>query len=70
MLYFQWQKNWAVREGDWKLIKKGNRTTLHNLADKNPEEKDYLQERPDVATKLQDKYRAWALDVFSGSVPK
>jgi len=67
VLYFQWQKRWAVREGDWKLIKQGKSPSLHNLADERPEEKNYYQDKPDIANALQAKYDAWARDVFSTS---
>ncbi len=71
-LYFQWQNNWAVREGDWKLIRrKGNRATakehftLHNLADDKPEVTDYVKQRPDQVKQLVELYNQWQKDVFS-----
>lgn len=64
VLYFQWQNNWAVREGDWKLIRQGKNSTLHNLADENPEEKDYHEEKPEIVEALLDRYDEWAADVF------
>ena len=66
VIYFQWQQNWAVREGDWKLIKG---SSLHNLADENPEELDYFNEKPEIVEALQARYDAWAEDVFRGDVP-
>ena len=50
----------AIREGDWKLIKQGKISSLHNLADERPEEKNYYQDKPDIANALQAKYDAWA----------
>ncbi len=70
IIYFQWQRNWAVREGDWKLVNRGPRRTLHNLADAKPEEKDYFTQKPDVAKALQARYNSWADDVFDGNPPK
>ena len=70
VLYFQWQTKWAVREGDWKLIKEGKKTTLLNLADEKPETKDYAAERPDIIASLQARYNTWAQDVFDGEVPE
>ena len=67
VLYFQWQNKWAVREGDWKLLKSGNKAQLLNLADEEPEAKDYAEEKPDIATSLQERYDAWAEDVFEGN---
>ena len=72
VLYFQWQNNWAVREGDWKLIRhKGNRATakehftLHNLADDKPEVTDYVKQKPDKVKQLVERYNHWQKDVFS-----
>ena len=70
VLYFQWQKKWAVREGDWKLLKDGPKPKLLNLADEEPEAKDYFEEKPDIAASLQARYDAWAQDVFEGDVPR
>lgn len=73
-MFWQWQKGWAVREGAWKLIKGGSYglgrgrlddLALVNLDDPKPESKNYLQERPDVAKRLQAHYDDWAEDVFS-----
>lgn len=69
VLYFDWQDKWAVREGDWKLISLFNRKTeersytLHNLAEANPEVKDYAQEQPALVAHLKKLHTAWAEDV-------
>ena len=70
VVYFQWQNRWAVREGDWKLIgvnprKAGDRArySLHHLADTDPEVKDYSEEKPALASRLESLYRAWKKDV-------
>lgn len=68
VLYFQWQKKWAVREGDWKLLMAGKAPQLLNLADDEPEAKDYASEKPDIVTSLQALYDAWAKDVFEGKM--
>ncbi len=66
VLYFQWQKKWAVREGDWKLLMAGKTPQLLNLADDEPEAKDYFADEPDIAASLRARYDAWAKDVFKG----
>lgn len=66
VLYFQWQNQWAVREGDWKLITRGDNATLRNLKDQKPEEKDYFETKPEIAKALRERYDAWAADVFAG----
>ena len=72
VLYFQWQNKWAVREGDWKLIRhKGNRAiakerfTLHDLADEKPEVTDYAKQKPEKVKHLTELYDHWQKDVFS-----
>ncbi len=70
VVYFQWQSKWAVREGDWKLIKQGRTCTLHNLADEEPEARNYFDERPDIARDLQAQHDVWAMDVFDGNPPR
>ncbi len=71
VLYFQWQNKWAVREGDWKLIRlKGNRETaketfsLHNLADLEPEATDYIDAKPAIVARLKSLHGEWERDVF------
>jgi arylsulfatase A-like enzyme len=71
-LHFDWPNGCAVREGDWKLIgvrnkKQGTiaRYHLHNLADKNPEVKDYANERPEIVARLSDLQEQWFNDVLS-----
>lgn len=64
VLYFQWQKKWAVREGDWKLLMAGKDPQLLNLADDEPEAKDYFADEPEIAASLRARYDAWAKDMF------
>ncbi len=70
VLHFQWQERWAVREGDWKLIR--NRSgkdgddvlTLYNLADEKPEARDYAKDKPDLVRRLNRLHAEFAKDVF------
>ncbi len=59
VLHFAWGNGWAVRDGDWKLI----RGRLHNLADAKPEAKNYAAERPEIVARLTAMYVAWAKEV-------
>ncbi len=77
-LFWQWQKGWAVREGDWKLISKGSKglgrekldaITLVNLADDKPETKNYAAEKPEILKRLKELHNEWADDVFSKFKP-
>ena len=80
ILYFTFsgRKKWAARQGDWKLIaqqgkkpEKGEtgdpavRMTLHNLADGEPEAKDYAKERPEIVERLQALHEEWLKEVTS-----
>ncbi len=69
VLHFDWRDNWAVREGDWKLIAKLNKAkktmaySLHNLADPEPEVKDHAQENPKLVAHLKTLHEKWAKEV-------
>lgn len=65
VLHFQWGQNWAVREGDWKLIGKGKKPnlSLHRLTDDNPEVTDYAAEKPQLVARLQALHDKWLTDV-------
>ncbi|MEK6234692.1 MAG: hypothetical protein N2C14_08270, partial [Planctomycetales bacterium] len=70
VLYFQWQEKWAVREGNWKLIRMkesgenaAETITLHNLADDKPEAKDHAAGKPQIVNRLRKRYDAWRQDV-------
>ncbi len=65
VLHFQWHKQWAVREGDWKLIGRDNReqVSLHNLADEQPEVTNYAKQKPEIVARLQKLHVVWAEEV-------
>ena len=62
VIYFQWINNWAVLQGDWKLI---SGKQLVNLADLKPEQKNYATEEPEVVQRLQMFYDAWQQDLLA-----
>lgn len=68
-LHFSWREDWAVREGDWKLIATTNRRngsvshSLLNLADKEPEAKNYAEEKPKILKRLQALHDTWWKEV-------
>jgi len=67
VMHWQWQSRWAVRQGDWKLICEGkDRLFLGNLADAEPEVKDYSGERADIVKRLSMLHEQWAKDVSPG----
>jgi arylsulfatase A-like enzyme len=64
-LHFQWHVNWAVRDGDWKLIgnDRSKKMTLHNLVGDEPEKKNWLKEKPEIIARLKKLHEAWAKEV-------
>jgi len=72
VLHFGWDNEWAVREGDWKLIGRISksepgrvRKSLHNLADAEPEVKDHAAEHPEIVARLTDLHDVWSREVTS-----
>jgi arylsulfatase A-like enzyme len=69
VLHFAWGNQWAVRDGDWKLIgvqpknAKEPQLSLHNLADDQPEVKDHFREQPEIAARLRSLHEAWVKEV-------
>ncbi|MFT5301738.1 MAG: arylsulfatase A-like enzyme [Mariniblastus sp.] len=70
VLHFGWANEWAVREGDWKLIGRINkanpgrvRKSLHNLTGVEPEVKDHASENPNIVARLTDLHDQWAKEV-------
>lgn len=73
--HWMWQQQWAVREGDWKLIGNGRDTTglqsehaprkemgefyLANLADEAPEAVNHAADRPEVVARLKGLHEDW-----------
>lgn len=71
VLHFGWANEWAVREGDWKLIGRINkskpdrvRKSLHKLAGAEPEVKDYAAEHPDIVARLTKLHDEWFREVM------
>ncbi len=70
VIHFQWQNQWAVREGDWKLIGMNprkpdgkTRYSLHSLSDEKPEVKNYAQEKTEVLARLKGLHETWEKDL-------
>jgi len=69
VLHFAWGNQWAVRDGDWKLIgvqpknSDNPKLSLHNLADKQPEVKNHLKEQPEIVNRLKALHQEWEKDV-------
>ena len=61
VLHWHFQKRWAVRQGDWKLISapQGAPGFLANLADEEPERRNYIKEKPEVVAGLLKLHNEW-----------
>ena len=60
-LFFDGNDNtWAVREGKWKLLysKQGN-LELYNLEEDAVEQNNLVEEFPEIAAGLKEKYSGW-----------
>ena len=77
-LFWQWDKSWAVAEGDWKLIRNGSgglgraklpETMLVNLTDNPPESVNHTAAHPEIVRRLEQAHEAWAKDVFQTYAP-
>lgn len=75
VFHWMWQEQWAIREGDWKLIGNGRDTTglgskhaprkdmgalyLANLADNPPESVNHATKRPQIVARLKKQHEEW-----------
>jgi arylsulfatase A len=60
VMHWQWNVQWAVREGPWKLIgSKDQKRWLGNLDDEQPEAENYLRAKPDIAQRLHELHDEW-----------
>jgi hypothetical protein len=60
-LYWRFQTQRAIRQGDWKLVVHGRRgePRLYNLSDDIGETTDLAGVRPDKVKELQEAWEAW-----------
>jgi arylsulfatase A len=65
VFHFQWRKNWAVIDGDWKLLGKTNHpeVSLHSLAGAHPEKKDLSSKKPEIVARLLKRHQKWFQEV-------
>jgi arylsulfatase A-like enzyme len=60
----------AVREGDWKLLKMGDRKSyLFNLANDPGESRNLFKENPETAKRLESKLASWAIELDPAGLP-
>jgi len=59
-LYWRWMAQSAVREGNWKLLRGGEREYLYDLSTDREEKHDLANKHPEIATRLRTKLKTWA----------
>jgi arylsulfatase A-like enzyme len=62
-LYWRWAAQSAVREGQWKLLRGGQREYLFDLDADPGETSNLLDQHPEVADRLREQLRAWASEL-------
>lgn len=58
-LYWRWIAQSAIREGDWKLLRGGNREYLYDLGHDLEEKNNLAASHPDIARRLREKLGKW-----------
>lgn len=59
-LFWERRENYAVRDGDWKLVQeKGGALELYDIAQDPAESKDLAAENPETVARLQGLYEEW-----------
>ena len=59
-LAWRWVAQSAIREGDWKLLRGGDREYLYNLKNDLEEQQNLAGEHPEIADSLREKLARWA----------
>lgn len=62
-LHWRWMAQSAIREGDWKLLRGGEREYLYDLSADPAEKQNLAAEHPDIATRLREKLTAWCAEL-------
>ncbi len=68
-LFWRSGANWAIRDGDWKLIHAGGRNWLYNLANDIGERSNLAVKRPDLVEQLKRRYDEWEVDMVDPAWP-
>jgi len=62
-LFWRWMAQSAVRQGNWKLLRGGDREYLYDLATDPGEKHNLASDHPDKATQLREKLTAWSAEL-------
>lgn len=70
ILYWRFEPQWAIRDGDYKLeTARDGITRLYNLKDDLREKNDLMQTEPKIAKKLKKEFDAWNAQLMSPKWP-
>jgi arylsulfatase A-like enzyme len=69
-LFWRFANQYAVRQGNWKLISTGSQTELFDLATDISETRNLAAEHPDVVKKLTKAYKAWNTQMIDPLWPR
>ena len=62
-LHWRWMAQSAIREGNWKLLRGGEREYLYDLATDPGEKQNLAAEHPDKATRLREQLTDWCAEL-------
>lgn len=62
-LAWRWMAQSAIRDGDWKLLRGGDREYLYNLNNDLEEQHDLASDHPETAARLRKKLSSWASEL-------
>jgi len=62
-LMWRWIAQSAIREGDWKLLRGGEREYLYNLGEDLEEKHNVADAHPDIATRLRERLKLWTQEL-------
>ncbi len=60
VLTWRWTSQSAIREGNWKLLRGGDREYLYDLGADIEEKHNLVEKHPEIAQRLRAKLSAWA----------
>jgi arylsulfatase A-like enzyme len=67
-LFWEWKEGRAVRDGEWKLVKKRKQDPwdLYHIANDPTETTNLASEYPDKVKEMEEQFMKWKSEVTSG----